>query len=672
MKIMKKTICCFVLYVLSFVLCQGGACADHVHDLWQITIPDVMNTKPSFSIVGSEKINVINPINDFVLQLEGSSNWASSQKLEIEEIGIESGATSEQKGIYVGLANNGTVVKKIDLATHKELGVLHMPESAVGLKIFTLVDYAIIIGSDRMWSVPLDSFEQVSELTCEGLHQGTINAATVYDQYLAIAFSDGVLTVLRFDDSGCDIDGQTAFDEPLNALLLNQDYVRYGLVYGARQGKLDIWNYFMKDGSTAKSEVLQWPTDIQQAWYVDGGIYVQDATKSIWCYMYDEDHLLRTANVYDHSLSIINDSYYYLNFVPAIDYFHDVYPNTAINVKDMGNSLGNVTAIQAEKFDLLCISSDSYNLPSLVRSGAIQPLDDYAVIQNAERELIDLWDICSYNGEQYIVPVAMRMPVWEINSALFEKTGIAIPEEGWTTADFFAIGEELARYNQQEGTNFDLLVDNMETGLPYLLKLYLVNHVDFDTGKLTVDPIAFENLIDEYVVMVQSGLIVENSKPDREYSTNALFQVYCPVNYNDLQDCAIIFPPVENEHTRYLIDITGLVLGSNAVYPEEAAQLIASYMEPENLVRVQSVQLGPVLSDQEAWKTEDRRFALSPTKETEAVWQKMAQKSVWNSFGQDVEYTLKYELYQFLANGTIDTETFTDRLTRMIEMMLRE
>lgn len=670
MKISKRVT--IFIYVLCVVLFLGTACADHVPDLWQITIPDAMSMFPAFISVGAERIDVVNPTSDVVLTLEGSSNWASSRKIEIDELGIESGATSERTGFYLGLAKSGTVVKKVSNSTQQEIAALQMPDSTSGQMIYIIDDYAIIIGSGNLWITRLSSFNQINELTCEGLHRGTICAAAAYDSYLAIMYSDGVLSVLKFDDAGCSIDAQTTFDVPLSALLLNRDYLRYGLVYGARENSLDIWNYFMKDGSIAKSEALQWPADIEQVWYVDGGIYAQDSTRSIWLYMFDEDHLLRSSTVYDHSLSIINDSYFFLNLVPAIDYFHDVYPNTAINVKDMGNSLGNVTAIQAEKFDLLCISSDSNNLPSLVRSGALQPLDAYAVIQDAERELIDLWDICSYNGEQYLVPVAMRMPVWEINSALFEKTGIAIPEEGWTTADFFAMGEELARYNQQEGTNFDLLVDNMETGLPYLLKMYLVNHVDFDTGKLTVDPIAFENLIDEYVAIVQSGLIVENSKPNREYSTNALFQVYCPVNYNDLQDCAIVFPPVENEHTRYLIDITGLALGSNAVYPEEAAQLIASYMEPENLVRVQSVQLGPVLADQEAWKTDDRRFALSPTKETEAVWQKMAQKSVWNSFGQDVEYTLKYELYQFLANGTIDTETFTDRLTRMIEMMLRE
>lgn len=667
-----KKCCCSLLVLMILIWEQTAACAGIGTEVWQVAIPEDMKAMPSFVSVGSEQIEIINPINDIVIQFEGASNYASSKQLEIDELGIEYAASSEPSGVYVGLANDGTEVKKVDLTTHQELAMLSMPEDVVGQMVFTVGDYAVVISNDRLWYASLASFDQVSELTCEGLHQDTICAAAAYDSYLAIMYSDGVLSVLKFDGAGCNIDAQTTFDTPSSALLLNRDYLRYGLVYGARENSLDIWNYFMKDGRIAKSEALQWPADIEQVWYVDGGIYAQDSTRSIWLYMFDEDHLLRSSTVYDHSLSIINDSYFFLNLVPAIDYFHDVYPNTAINVKDMGNSLGNVTAIQAEKFALLCISSDSYNLPSLVRSGALQPLDDYAVIQDAERELIDLWDICSYNGEQYIVPVAMRMPVWEINSALFEKTGIAIPEEGWTTADFFAIGEELARYNQQEGTNFDLLVDNMETGLPYLLKMYLVNHVDFDTGKLTVDPITFENLIDEYVAIVQSGLIVENSKPDREYSTNALFQVYCPVNYNDLQDCAIVFPPVENEHTRYLIDITGLALGSNAVYPEEVAQLIASYMEPENLVRVQSVQLGPVLVDQEAWKTDDRRFALSPTKETEAVWQKMAQKSVWNSFGQDVEYTLKYELYQFLANGTIDAETFTDRLTRMIEMMLRE
>lgn len=387
--------------------------------------------------------------------------------------------------------------------------------------------------------------------------------------------------------------------------------------------------------------------------------------------MLDDTYLLRSSDVYDHALLVMNDSISGLS-APAIELFHDVYPQTALHFSGMGNMLGNATSIQAEEFDLLCISSGEYSLDNLVRSGAILPLDNEVSITEAKDDLINLWDLCSFQGKLYMVPIGIRMYVWEINPSLFERAGIPIPESGWTLNDFFTMGEELAKVNAEKGTHYTLLTDSMDTGLPYILKSYLMNHMDDGTGEIAIDADAFGQLIDRYLSLRSAGLIVEHQVGGQDNSAQSLFKIVCPMNYNDLQDCVLVLPPVENEDTRHLMDLDGMVLGSRATHPEEAAQFMASYLSPENVVGLQSFRLGPIIADQEAWRTTDRRFMLTPSQQVEAVWRQMAQHGIVNNLGTDAEYTLKYELYPHLVNGEIDTPTFVEKLTQILRMMLRE
>lgn len=80
---------------------------------------------------------------------------------------------------------------------------------------------------------------------------------------LAIMFSDGVLTILQYDAGEFHVAVEKAFDVPLDALFLNRDYERYGLVYGARKGSRDVWNYHLRDGRVTKSENFQWPAEVE-------------------------------------------------------------------------------------------------------------------------------------------------------------------------------------------------------------------------------------------------------------------------------------------------------------------------------------------------------------------------------------------------------------------------
>lgn len=666
-----KRLFSFFFIALLFMEMNAFAFAESKESFWEVTLPHDLVAAPSYLLPGQTKLWCVNPNGDFAIQIDGKTNWAESTQQKLEDCGILLGAASEPHELYLGIASNGRILLKKSLSTHETLSSLQAPENVEIDGISIVEDSAIVLGSGRLWRVPTLSFDCIEEIACEGLHQGPVQAIASYQQDLAVMFSDGVLTILHYDAGKFQVAAERAFDEPLDTLFLNRDYGRYGLVYGARKGSEDVWNYHLSDGRVTKSESFGWPAEVEQVWYVNGGIYFQDENASIWRYMFDDTYLLRSPDVYDHAIHVLNDSISGLS-APAIDLFHDVYPQTALQFSGMGNMLGNATSIQADEYDLLCISSGNYSLDNLVRSGAILPLDGEASIIEAKDDIIDLWNLCSSQGKLYMIPIGIRMYVWTINPSLFEQVGIPIPDSSWTLTDFFAMGEELAQVNAEKGTHYTLLYDSMDTGLPYILKSYLINHMVDGTGKIDLDADEFTHLIDCYLSLRNAGLIVEHQAGEQDNSAQSLFRIECPINYNDLQDCVLVLPPMENGDTRYLMDIDGMVLGSRAPHPEEAAQFMACYLSPENVAGLQSLQLGPILVDQDAWRTSDRRFMLTPPQEVETIWRNMAQYGIVNNLGTDAEYTLKYELYPHLVNGEIDTHTFVEKLTQILRMMLRE
>lgn len=680
---MKKHLMIFGLVLQMILLCLPACAEKHQENEAWSYMPKEAYAAPAYLLVGQDNLFCVNPHMGMVLNWEGRMNTLSYNTQELEEDGISSGVLSEQDDVYVGIANDGTTLLKRNLSTMTPLAEGVMPAGIKAERAFLFDDQVVLLGNEQLWHISLSTFDQVMPLTCQGLPAEGVISMAALEQHLAVMYKNGTLCVLRADETGFVLEAVQTFDEPLTAIMMNKDYPRYGYVYGAIDDSNTVWCYHLRDGWVEQVEQLKWPAPMQQVWYIDGGLYIQGQDQSLYRFKNFDGgsfHSFHGDEVYTDSLNIQIDMIDVVsgNSFYAVEKFHDKYPNTAIIYNGMGNIMGNATAIQAGTYDLLAFSDESHSLATLVESGAIQPIDDILCIQEAQQEIIDLSSLCSWQGKQYIIPLEVKLHTWEVNPSLFEMVGIPMPENGWTVDDFFAIGQQLAQYNLQNGTHYVLLQDHMDAGLPYLLKQSLVNHFDMASGKLTLNKEHFLQLTEKYLTLRQEGLILEKTSlqeiPEisQKIDANCLFRTCAVQNYMELMNCTLIIPPVEDENTRFLADVAGLALGTNATLTDEAAYYMACQLAPENVMSTQAYHLGPLLKNRSLWlryKSCSRNMA---PREVEEVWQAMAQNATWNSLSADAEYALKYDLYPYVRDGKISTEAFVNQMMRMLRMMLME
>ena len=73
-------------------------------------------------------------------------------------------------------------------------------------------------------------------------------------------------------------------------------------------------------------------------------------------------------------------------------------------------------------------------LPKYVDGGVLLPLDDYIAADSIDMSLYveAITDMYNYEGSQWGMPKGLDSVVVALNTGIFDKYGVAVPEEGWT------------------------------------------------------------------------------------------------------------------------------------------------------------------------------------------------------------------------------------------------
>ncbi len=78
-----------------------------------------------------------------------------------------------------------------------------------------------------------------------------------------------------------------------------------------------------------------------------------------------------------------------------------------------------------------------------------------------------MMELYSDKGVQYGMPKGMDVVVVAYNKKIFDKYGVAYPEEGWTWDEFVAKGAELRdKIAGQGGDEYALVIEVDESQLP--------------------------------------------------------------------------------------------------------------------------------------------------------------------------------------------------------------
>ena len=99
----------------------------------------------------------------------------------------------------------------------------------------------------------------------------------------------------------------------------------------------------------------------------------------------------------------------------------------------------------------------------LANAGALQKFDVDALKADTEYKFDDFWDAaenyCTYDGDWYSLPLDGGNYGWVYNVDMFDKCGIEVPEDGFTSVSYTHLLPGFDRYpNESVGWGEDVII----------------------------------------------------------------------------------------------------------------------------------------------------------------------------------------------------------------------
>lgn len=114
---------------------------------------------------------------------------------------------------------------------------------------------------------------------------------------------------------------------------------------------------------------------------------------------------------------------------------------------------------KGEAIDVMMIAFDK--IPQFAMNGALLKLDDYASEEYLNMLYPSVREGLYFDGSLYATVRDVTSNCTVLNTALFEKCGIALPEADWTMDDFQALCREFAKHEETWGYAVDGYSDTM-------------------------------------------------------------------------------------------------------------------------------------------------------------------------------------------------------------------
>ncbi len=559
------------------------------------------------------------------------------------------------------------------------VGEWALPDGFMLLQIEALDGQVFLLGGEMQ----ADAHDPLGEIYTLNRETGALSSwqPASGGEYHFFSASSGKLVALNPYRSGL-----TVFDLSTNAvseltLRINLDYFwpdRTGegcVGYAIRGNSIQL---MWIDLETGASSVL---TDLGSNLFAGmrgnaKGIYIKDVTKNEllffpWTALQrpsDPVATLTLVNAFDVEGG---------RMTRAIDLFHSRHPDVEIIFRNSDNDVQLAAQMMAgdSGVDIVFVQERGGMCARAVyQSGALVDLSQNDELMGNLAHWYDVSGLISSGDAIYGVPSLIWPYAWYVNGELLDELGWEIPERGWTWEDFFALGRELAQYNQSEGTRYKLLAD---TEFSYLLRQYNYNEIDIEGGKADFDNEVYRNLVSQWVEMAEldvlesvdpfsADAIPENSVFSVQFST---YLDLCTPGVN------LVYPPVYAEDTRYpVFTITG-VLNANSPNREVAEDFLACYVSPEAIVADPVGDVGRFLKNDADYPAESLNPAVpysALTSENTAYWVDMLTNGVAEFWYGDIERIQQMELYPQLLSGEINVDQYVRILQQRADMALGE
>lgn len=531
-------------------------------------------------------------------------------------------------------------------------------------------------GKGQLWRIDLFGYIEDQLLSSEGWQNEHISSFCVVDERTLYAHSNenGQLFVISTYD-------YTAKQDPLpiwNIYSLmegyEQDGVRYlfALTAGDRP-RLVIVNTQNGEKQDAGVSI---PRNSATLMRDRNHLYVVDSdSKQLASYRITELSGQRII----HTLTIVNGLIAETEAGKAAErLFHEKYPNVEIVHRWIDDPRVIVTEMMANEgnFDIITLQPGLVmtSVPAMLRSGAIMDVTDFEAIQDVKKDWRNIWDMVSVDGHQYGVPVMTSPYLWQVNPEVAQLLGWDIPEGKWNWTEFDELIDRMITYNQQHDQHLYLLADSGV--VPFIIDQYQQEFVNPYTGTADYQTERFRNILSIWMRLYENDLLypyagglVSGRRDDPHGVPNTLLRnVNLPLSA--LGNNIFILPPVWDENTPQLANVSPMCISGNSRYPEAAAYFLACYASVEATSKQYYGNYGQWLNDGSLYVIEP--FMESASEANTALWNTALEMCEAVHEHKDLMRMHWRELLPMLLAGEITPDKYMDIAQQQADMYIGE
>lgn len=354
----------------------------------------------------------------------------------------------------------------------------------------------------------------------------------------------------------------------------------------------------------------------------------------------------------------------------ALADFAEKYPDIRVTESWINDVRVIATGIMAgtEGYDVTTIQ-ENYTLISsmdMYRAGASVNLEEIPQIAQVLSECADVLAPVTAEGHLLGIPEFYNPYLWSVNTSLADSLGAAIPRDGWTWEDFFALAEQVKQYNDCHAEKIWLLEDNIGT-LPYFLVQYNANTVDVLKGTARYDAKEFVDALEKWTQLCREELVLFRTDGG---NPRALLRSDCAVSYQMAVEGAygeLILPPVFDAQTRYPVNVARTVINANSPCREEAKYLISLLFTRERLRQnAYCANNGCLL------RADMEKELKNDPDGNKRVWYAIMENAVQDYYVGDLYKDQWKQLYPQLMDGTLSPAEYAQICQMRAEMVLSE
>lgn len=213
------------------------------------------------------------------------------------------------------------------------------------------------------------------------------------------------------------------------------------------------------------------------------------------------------------------------------DIFCETYPEYTVSQQNYANPDQMRLALMAGDSDADILLTSTHTSGQIVRSGVFADLRSFDCIRALEASDAYLrWPfqlLPNADNKLYVLPMSGAPEVWSVNTELFHRLGLPLPEPTWTWEDALDYGRK------GKAADANVYLVNMTNSL---IDRYIADHVDLLSGTADFDTEEFRELLRVYRTLIEEDLLSINFHSDEagEYLFNGSSFVYAQADLSNM------------------------------------------------------------------------------------------------------------------------------------------